>query len=162
MKKLTAIIMVLMLVLTGVCPAFATTPTAPVEEDIAPASDIMPLVDYEGPFTTYVEEIIVEYGIREGANVKFTNNKLTVSAGAVNNSAATVSSSYITVRINKYLPGGTYVAIATQTIPVDGQSHAIVVGMDIDPNAVYMFSYSLNAGIGALVDVVAVGYSYSL
>jgi hypothetical protein len=162
MKKLTAIIMVAMLVLTGVCPAFATTPTAPVEEDIAPASDIMPLVDYVGPYTTYVEEIIVAYGIFEGDNVKFTNNKLTVSAGAVNNSAATVSSSYVTVRLNKYLPGGTYVTIASQRIPVDGESHAIVVGMDIDTNAVYMFSYSLTSGNGALIDVVTVGHSYSL
>lgn len=158
MKKLTALLMVLMLLVTGISPTFAVSPGTTATTDDA----IMPLVDYEGPFTTYVEEIIIEYGICNGARVKFTDNKLTVSAGAVNNSAATVSSSYITVRINKYLPGGTYVTIASQTIPVDGESHAIVAGMDIDPDAVYMFSYSLTTGVGALVDVVTVGYSYSL
>lgn len=162
MKKLTAIIMVLMLVLTGVCPAFATTVTAPVEEDIAPASDIMPLVDYVGPSATHLEETTIRYGIYTGAYLKFTGNKLTVSAGAVNASDATVSTPSITIRLNKYLPGGTYVAIATQVIPVDGESHAIVVGMDIDPNSIYLFTYSINNGEGAAVDVVTVGHSYSL
>ena len=162
MKKLVSILMVAMLVLTGVCPAFATTVTAPIEEDIAPASDIMPLVDYYGPAATHVEETTIRQGIYTGAYMKFTGNKLTVSAGAVNADTATVNATSITIRLNRYLPGGTYVAIATQTIPVDGESHAIVVGMDINPDTLYMFTYSINAGSGAVVEVVAVGHSYNL
>lgn len=159
MKKLACLIMVAMLVITGVCPIFAME--SAVAEDIVPESDVMPRVSYQGPMTTYVEQVEAIPGIIEGGNVKFNYSKLTVSVGAVNNPQATASTSQITVRINRYLPGGTFVAVATATIPVDGEPHNVVTGLAISTSAVYMISYSVPMNVGAYVDITTCAHSYT-
>ena len=159
MKKLACLIMVAMLVITGVCPIFAME--SAVAEDIVPESDVMPRVSYQGPMTTYVEQLEVVPGVIEGGNAKFNYSKLTVSVGAVDSADATVSTSQITVRINRYLPGGTYVTVATATVPVDGEPHNVVTGLAISTSAVYMISYSIPAYYGARVDVTTCAHSYT-
>ena len=159
MKKLACLIMVAMLVITGVCPIFAME--SAVAEEIVPEADVMPLVDYEGPITTYVETITVSPAVIEGANVKFNYSKLTVSVGGVDSEYATASTTQITVRVNRYLPGGTYVTVATATVPVDGEAHNVVTGLAISTSAVYMISYSIPAQNGAYVDVTMCAHSYT-
>ena len=159
MKKLACLIMVLMLVMTGVCPIFAME--SAVVEEIVPEADVMPRVSYQGPMTTYLEELEISPGIIEGGNVKFNYSKLTVSVGAINSEYATATTSQITVRVNRYLPGGTYVAVATATIPVDGQPHNVVMGLEISTSAVYMISYSTPAQNGAYVEVTTCAHSYT-
>lgn len=158
MKKLACILMVLMLVVTGITPTFAMTQAT---EETAETTDVMPRVSYLGPQTSYMDQRTVYNGICESDYVMFNYEKLTVSAGAVNNSNATIATSYVTVRVNKYLPGGTYITVASGTIPVDGQAHNIVTGLSISTSGIYMISYSIDAGIGAAVDMTTFCHSYT-
>ena len=158
MKKLISFILVLVICVIGICPTYAAM-QAPATTDTD--SSIMPLVNYEGPMTSYQEEINIGYGIFHGINIKFNNPKLTVSVGAVNADGAPVAAGYIIVHLNRYLPGGTFIEEASATIPVDGNPHNMMVGFNISPSYVYMFSYTLNTHVDADVDVVLFAHSYS-